>query len=683
MKKKIWIFLIFFVLLGIGVGGYFYFTRTASKSFSPQEEQWLSNNKNNVIDIYMSRNIAGLTYMGEGLFFDFMEYVKEETGLSLNAVAYEPMGEIPEETYAVELVDEVEDSQIPILKDDYVLVTKEKHVYTMPQEIGPIKVGVLSADEEMVKKYLADSQIEWLSYETEAEMLEAFAKDDTTDETQLDGVVGLKTLYLDDILTNDYHIAYHISNMTKTYALTLSGNEMSDSILKKTFDNWNKSQFAEAYNTSLLSSYFSFKGITEKEAMALREKAYVYAFMENGSYDLVDGGRLKGTNYAIIKSFAEFANIDMEYGKHYDSKEAIEEAFSSGKVDFFFNTYTMDLENTYETVMPLKSEVVVLAPVHNFIPIHSISDMGDFKVLAVKGTKIEEYLNNQEIEVTSYDSLKEVLNQKDSDSLMVIDLQTYEYYRENLLESYKITYQFSLDNNYGYIINGENKVFSNLFDFYLEYMQIDTIVGNSYADIYIISKKEVFYIITIVVLAFLVLIQFVYNVQRVFVFFKNKKKKALTKDEKIRYIDSLTSLKNRAYLNDNIEKWDNSEVYPQIIIVVDLNNIAYINDNFGHEEGDKVITEAANILIQTQMPRSEIIRTDGNEFLIYLVEYEEKQAVSYIRRLNKELKELSHGFGAATGYSVITDAIKTIDDAVNEATLDMRTNKEAMTEEDK
>ena len=44
--------------------------------------------------------------------------------------------------------------------------------------------------------------------------------------------------------------------------------------------------------------------------------------------------------------------------------------------------------------------------------------------------------------------------------------------------------------------------------------------------------------------------------------------------------------------------------------------------------------------------------------------------------LNKEFKELSHGFGAAIGYSMINDEIKTIDDAINEATIDMRNNKE-------
>ena len=76
------------------------------------------------------------------------------------------------------------------------------------------------------------------------------------------------------------------------------------------------------------------------------------------------------------------------------------------------------------------------------------------------------------------------------------------------------------------------------------------------------------------------------------------------------------------------------------------------------------------------MEKTEIMRTNGNEFLIYLVEYDEKQVISYIRKLTKEFKDLSHGFGAALGYSMITDGLKTIDDAINEATLDMKSNKE-------
>jgi hypothetical protein len=50
--------------------------------------------------------------------------------------------------------------------------------------------------------------------------------------------------------------------------------------------------------------------------------------------------------------------------------------------------------------------------------------------------------------------------------------------------------------------------------------------------------------------------------------------------------------------------------------------------------------------------------------------------ISAVSPVSKEFKNLSHGFGVASGYSIITDAIKTIDDAVNEATLAMKENKE-------
>ena len=110
--------------------------------------------------------------------------------------------------------------------------------------------------------------------------------------------------------------------------------------------------------------------------------------------------------------------------------------------------------------------------------------------------------------------------------------------------------------------------------------------------------------------------------------------------------------------------------------MVDLNNIKYINDNKGHEEGDTVIKKAASILIVNQDANTDIIRTDGTEFLIYMVGYSEKDVVAYTRKIYKELKELPCRFGATIGYSMIMDDVKTVDDAINEATIDMRNKKE-------
>ena len=107
----------------------------------------------------------------------------------------------------------------------------------------------------------------------------------------------------------------------------------------------------------------------------------------------------------------------------------------------------------------------------------------------------------------------------------------------------------------------------------------------------------------------------------------------------MKFIDQLTSLKNRNYLNENINLWNNNKVYPQTMIVIDLNNVQHINDTLGYEEGDKQIKAVANVLIKTQLDNSDIMRTDGNEFLIYLIGYSQKQVTNYIHKLNKEFKK--------------------------------------------
>ena len=91
-----------------------------------------------------------------------------------------------------------------------------------------------------------------------------------------------------------------------------------------------------------------------------------------------------------------------------------------------------------------------------------------------------------------------------------------------------------------------------------------------------------------------------------------------------------------------------------------------------------VIKKAASILIVNQEANTDVVRTDGNEFLIYMVGYDEQDVVNYIRKIYKEVKELPYGFGASIGYSMILDDVKTVDDAINEATIDMRNKKALM-----
>ncbi len=178
-------------------------------------------------------------------------------------------------------------------------------------------------------------------------------------------------------------------------------------------------------------------------------------------------------------------------------------------------------------------------------------------------------------------------------------------------------------------------------------------------------------------LIFLISVVLVLGIFALIIIIKKKKnnEKVLKNNEKLKYVDAITSLKNRLYLNCKIKEWDDNVIYPQAFVVIDLNNLKDINDSHGHEEGDIIIKKAASILIVNQEPNTDVIRTDGNEFLIYMVGYSEKDVVNYTRRIYKELKELPYGFGASVGYSMIMDDVKTVDDAINEAILDMKNNK--------
>lgn len=679
MKKKIIAIVISVILLiGVGVGIFLYVNKTSEHEFSSNEQQWLEKNKVYAVDFYMPSDIAGLTYMGDGVFFDFVNDMQERTGLDFNEIAYQPSTTVADKEYAIELVNKVEENQILMFADHYVIITFNDVIYTNPSEINGLKLGVQTSKQEEVSKYLTGSNVTYVPYETIDELSAALEYNNGT----IDGVVVLKSLFLDEILNHDLHISYHIPELKMNYVLTLNGDKTLNNIVKKSYVNWSEVQEV-SYDENLLETYFSFKGITEKEKTTLREKAYKYAFVNNGAYDHLDGDVLIGLNYAVIKDFAEFANIDMEYSKEFSSAKEMVNSFNNKEIDFFFGNIDSKYEiEHFETVAPIRAEVVILSNINYTNIVNNIYSLSDNKVNVVAGTKIETYLKENDIKVVSHDSIADLVDSLKTNSIVAIDLENYEYYKTRELSNFKIDYSFPLNEKYNYVISGENVVFADLFNFYLEYNSIQKVMNDEYGSVFEVVNNQIYLIIIIIFLTVIVLIHILNNMKKLILFIKkNNKKSSLTKSEKIRYIDSLTSLKNRAYLNDNIEKWDDSSVYPQIIIVVDLNNIAYVNDNFGHEEGDKVITEAANILIQTQMPRSEIIRTDGNEFLIYMVEYEEKQATAYIKKLNKEFKELSHGFGAAIGYSMITDEIKTIDDAVNEATLDMRTNKEAQYED--
>lgn len=683
-KKVIIITVIITLLICIGLGIYFILNNNNKNALTLVENKWLDSNKYNVIDVSLMNDTPILSYNGEGLIYDYLDYVTDSLSLKFNVIPYK-LGDTSESNYQMNIVENPTNKDIVLLKDNMILVTNSNLEYKKVSSINNIKIGILSSDKDMLLKYFSNnSNIEFVEYNTYSDLKNSITSAKTDIEQglvgQVDGIIILKSMFLRELVENDYNISFQFNDLSKYFVLSLNGAEELNSILSKKYSVWKESKYLESYNDYLLSNYFEFANVSDVEEKTLKSKSYVYGFINYGIYNNLDNNKISGMSGLILKDFNAFSGISITYTK-YNSISTLLKDFESNEVDFMLNIVNSDkyINNVYNTSGVFNKDLIVISGISQDIVIDGIYSLKDKEVLIVKDTYLEKELISLGVNVKLYNNLQDLASSFSDKSIAIVDLENYNYYKSSKFKDSKINYLMEYEEKYNYVINDieENRVFKNLFNFYLMVNPVDKLISSNYEDI-AYENSNIIYIllIVIVILLIYIVIDFSNHVKVMIKSIKKSKAIHLSKADKIKYIDQLTSLKNRAYLNSKIESWDDSEVYPQSIIIIDLNNISYINDNYGREEGDKVITEAANILIQHQLQNSEIIRTDGNEFLIYLVGYNEKQIISYLRKLSKELKTLSHGFGAASGYSFITDAIKTVDDAVQEATIAMKENKE-------
>ena len=671
MNKKIGIIAIVVVLILGSIGVVRFFTKEdKNTALTVVEKKWIEDNKNDVIDFAALSNVPIVSDNGSGLLFDFLDDLETETELVFNKLSYDNNEESTTD-YSLAKKNEVSSDDLVLYQDNYILVTKENEYYTDVDEIKDLTIGVLNDDQKAIEEYLTgSSNITYKTYDSNDAVLNALTNNEVT-------AIALPKLdYLESILTSDdIHISYNITEYKINYVITLGDNERLNTILTKYFNRWKERNLKDSFNTYLASTYFNYKDISEKSQTDFRSKRYTYGFVANAPYDVTINGSLQGFNHSIISDFAAAAGIEVDY-KQYSSVESMLNDFKKGDLDVILNNFNNSgLNNIYRTIPVYDSKIAIITDKDTDLVVNNVSSLKDTTVLTIKNSKIARYLKSNDIKIKEFDNIRDLINNINENDVAAIDEYTYDYFVRSDLKDYKNLHTLDIENNYGFISNSNNKNLNEFFNFYLSFINTKEMTHESYRNLLLENNnsKNLQLILSCLVI---VLLAIAGIITKIVLGKKKDINSKLSKTDKLRYVDTLTSLKNRNYLNDNMDAWDNSEVYPQSVIIIDLNNIAYINDNFGHAEGDKIIVEAASILINHQLKDSEILRTNGNEFLIFIIGHDEKSIVTYIRKLNKEFKELSHGFGAAIGYSMITDEIKTIDDAINEATLDMRNNKE-------
>lgn len=676
MKKKLLITLPILIALIAFIFVYRYYNKEDSTTtLTVSEKRWVEDNNEKEYDFEVVNDYPLYGLNGEGVIFDFLNDFEKNIGITFNKISYLKSANPNSNSYRIRILnndEKISKKDLFLFNDNYVAVGKEYQRLNHITDMKNIKFGILKEDKDEISYYLkSGSNLSYESYDDITKLYNAL------DQGTVNMIIVPNIMYLNyTIQNNKYFINYYFTELKKQIVLTLSNdNNELNNIVTKYYNKWRQTKYVSEYNDEYLDYYLTNNKIDAKTKAKLISKNYVYGYVENVPYEKKVNKKVAGIAGEYIDRIARLADINFEY-KKYSSLKDLEKAIDKGEVDIYFNYYNYNNKKYLETVSTFIEDYVILGKQEDNHVINSFESLKGTNIAMLGNDSLYNYFkNNSRANIETFDNLDDLIKNAGSRAI-VVDSEIYSYYQNNKFKKLKLIYKDNMTNDYKFMVKNDNKAFYNLFNYIINtnsyYNYRNSGIENLNASILEDSTFEQFYtIVLIIIFTPLIILGITYLILK----HKKAKKKVKITDRQ-KYTDMLTSLKNRNYLNAKMQEWEDCEVFPQSIVIVDLNNVKYVNDNYGHEEGDQLIIKAAGVLVNTQLENSEIIRTDGNEFLIYLVGYSDRQMSTYTKKLSKEMKNLPHEFGAAIGYSMITDEIKTIDDAINEATLEMITNKE-------
>ena len=677
MKRRIIIISIIVILIGVFVFTYRYYTKQdPTNTLTVREKEWILDNNSIKYDLEILNDYPVYGDNGVGLLFDFVNDFEKEVGIDFNKISYLKATPISSNGYRFRIVNKdykLKNNDIKFFNDNYVVVSKEykriNHISDLSNEI----FGIFEDDKNDLSYYLKQaSNITFNSYGSIVDMINALESKEIT------SIIVPNMMYLNYTIEKDkYNINYYLNEYSKSIILSMpDGNKQLNTIIRKYYNKWKNNKYVKEYNKQYIDYYMNVRKISSEDKDAIENVDYTYGYVKNLPYENVsNNNRMTGIAGEYIERIKRLGNINIKYKRYKDIAE-LNKAIKNKEIDIYFDYYNINSDDYVGTNSYFIEDYVVLGKMYDKHVVSSFESLSGKEIVMLKNSALYDFfVNNSKAYIKTYNSINELVRNA-KNRIIVIDREKYVYYQNSKFRDYNLVYEDTMSSDYRFMVLKKNNALYDLFNYisstnsYYNYRN-DGLVSITNSVLDDVSLWQLYLMILLAIFIPIIIVVVIIGIIR-----HRKKIKIVKIKDRHKYTDVLTSLKNRNYLNDKLPEWEECKKFPQSVIVIDLNNVKYVNDNYGHEEGDQLIMRAASKLVNMQLENSEIIRTDGNEFLIYLVGYKEKQISTYCAKLTKELKSLPHDFGAAVGYSMIMDNSQSIDDAINEATLEMITKKE-------
>ncbi len=660
-KKKRTLLIVFIIILAIVLSffGILYYISSTVNNYTYNEKTWINENLNKSIDVYVDPTLPVFSSSGKGVYYDYLNALKEDTNLNINIISEE------KSSYKFVNKNKIDDDDVVFYRDHFVVLGYNTSINKL-EDLDNKKIGIIESDKESVSYYLTEHKnITINTYKTFSELSTAYTN------KNINYMVVPMYKYLNEIISSkSYDILFHLDGLYSYYCIDINeeGNVNLNGILTKFYNRYSK-RSNELINKYFLELYYDIKNYTELQKDSIVSDDFIVGYIENLPFEGEIAGRFTGVTDTYLSKFSTMSGATYKYVEFKDTKE-LSRALDEKKIDLALNYYSISDENYINTRTLGPSEYVVLAHANNNIVINSLYSLVDSNVSMLNNMNLKYNMASKNLfEINDYTSVKSLLKNIDEKSIIIVEKEVYDYYKDSSLRHYSIRYFDTIKLNNTFLLNKDNSAFNSLFDFYLSTLSSNEVKNESVVGVIASLKTNrildflisnlIFIVIGILVLCFLIYI----------IIRTHMNSKRIKKEDRLYYFDAMTNLKNRNYLNDNIDFWSSTKVYPQAIVVIDINKLKVLNDKIGHEAGDAQIKAVASVLIKTQRDNSEIMRTDGDEFIVYLVGYDEKKIGTYIHKLNREFASSlpNKDYGVSIGYKMITNDEVSIDDAINDS----------------
>lgn len=145
----------------------------------------------------------------------------------------------------------------------------------------------------------------------------------------------------------------------------------------------------------------------------------------------------------------------------------------------------------------------------------------------------------------------------------------------------------------------------------------------------------------------------------------------------ISFIDDLSGLYNRKYMNHYLDKLQNDKPKHVYGFLMDINDFKTINDIYGHLKGDQAIIQFGKILQHSIDKDSVAIRMGGDEFVIFAILKSNEEALALKKHIEQNVRQfntnstepfhLSFSIGIAKYSGNIETFLSSMDDSMYEA----------------